>query len=124
MPDFNPLFEFSRTYCVAICTFLVPANLLVTIFTLLLVGFNRPKLQVRRSIAIAIFLALTMISHVMTWFMIGVVMTQTYVLLSLGMVCLITNLWALVHPTSLHQQLINLTNKFALLKWKAVGDKS
>ncbi|MBW4519934.1 MAG: hypothetical protein KME16_09595 [Scytolyngbya sp. HA4215-MV1] len=124
MPDLNPLFEFSRTHCVAICTFLVPANLLVTIHTLWLVGFARPIQQIHRSIAIAILLALVMISHVMTWFIIGVVMTQTYVLLSLGTVCLVTNLWAIAHPTSLHQQLINLINKFSLLKWKVVGDKS
>ena len=55
MFDFTPLFEFSRSHCVEICAFLVPANLLATLRTLFLTGFRRPASQVWLSTSIAYF---------------------------------------------------------------------
>jgi ABC-type multidrug transport system permease subunit len=42
-----------------------------------------------------------MVLHVYTWFMIGVVMAPTYILLALGSICLGINFWAIAHPQSM-----------------------
>ncbi len=96
MLDFNTLAEFSRANCVTICAFLVPANLLVTILTMVLTALRRPSHQIWQSAAIASFFASVMILHVYTWFMIGVVMAPTYILMSLAITCLLTNLAAIL----------------------------
>ena len=44
MWNFEPLFEFSRLNCVAICSFLVPAILITTITTLILVVTNKSEI--------------------------------------------------------------------------------
>ncbi|HAZ45357.1 MAG TPA: hypothetical protein DDW76_08015 [Cyanobacteria bacterium UBA11369] len=108
MIDLNTLSEFSRTHCLAICGFLVPANLLATLQTLILVGLNRPKLRVQRATAIAIVCALAMVLHVYTWLAIGVVMPPTYILFALGSVCLSLNVWALWHRESMMRLLRTL----------------
>jgi hypothetical protein len=92
MLDLNPLFEFSRTHCIAICAALVPANLLATLQTMLFVGFRRPVAQVRLMAAVSSVYALIIIMHVWTWLAIGVVMIPTYVLTVLGCVCISINL--------------------------------
>ncbi|ACC82564.1 MULTISPECIES: hypothetical protein [Nostoc] len=97
MLDFNTLVEFSRGNCISICAFLVPANLLVTILTMGLVALRRPSHQVWQSAGIASFFASVMILHVYTWFMIGVVMAPTYILLWLAITCLVTNLGAILY---------------------------
>ncbi|MCW5312388.1 hypothetical protein GTQ43_00525 [Nostoc sp. KVJ3] len=96
MLDFNTLVEFSRGNCIGICAFLVPANLIVTILTMSLVALRRPSYQVWQSAGIAGFFASIMILHVYTWFMIGVVMAPTYILLWLAITCLVTNLGAIL----------------------------
>lgn len=118
MFDFDLLFEFSRAHCIAICAFLVPANLLATSQTLVLVGLHRPQVQIRRSTGVAVICALVMILHVLTWFMIGVVMPPTYVLLCLGSVCLGINLWAVIHASSMDQLFLSIycTGSLALSK--------
>jgi hypothetical protein len=95
MLDFNTLAEFSRANCIGICSFLVPANLLATVLTMALTYFHRPLQQVCQAVGIASFFAVIMILHVYTWFEIGVVMPQTYILLSLGITCLVTNIGAI-----------------------------
>ncbi|MDX2213115.1 MAG: hypothetical protein SFY66_07485 [Oculatellaceae cyanobacterium bins.114] len=111
MVELTPLFEFSRTHCVAICAFLVPANLIATVQTLLFVGFDRPPAHIRLMTTIASFYALVMVLHVGTWFMIGVVMIPTFVLLWLGATCLAANGWAIAHSKSL----ANLLKRLAIL---------
>lgn len=102
MLDFTTVLEFSHTHCVAICAVLVPLNLLTTLQTIVLVGLNQPTLRVWLAAGLASFSALVMVLHVLTWFVIGVVMLPTYVLLSLGGVCLGVNLWAIAHPRSMN----------------------
>lgn len=97
MFDFNTLFEFSRSHCISICAFLVPANLLATLLTMILTALHRPMAQVLQTAGIASTFAVVMILHVWTWFLIGVVMAPTYVLLWLGTTCLITNLLAIAY---------------------------
>lgn len=101
MFDFNHLCEFSRLNCAAICAFLVPANLAATLQTTILVGLNRPWVQLVPAIIMATVLSVVMILHVFTWFAIGVVMLPTYILLTLGSVCLSINLWAIVNQKSM-----------------------
>ena len=99
----NTVTEFSHTYCVAICAFLVPANLLATLQTVILTGLNRPRIQVRVSVLVASLCAMTMIFHVFTWFVIGVVMPPTFILLLMAVTCLTINIWAIAHPSSMSQ---------------------
>jgi len=99
MFDFNTLCDFSRANCLGICSFLVPANLVATSLTMLLTALGRPKVQVWQAAGIASILALVMVLHVFTWFMIGVVMVPTYILLWLGTSCLLTNLGAIAYRT-------------------------
>jgi prepilin signal peptidase PulO-like enzyme (type II secretory pathway) len=97
----NPLFEFSRANCAAICTFLVPANILCTLQTMVLAGRCRPHGQVRQAALLACIPAVVMVLHVGTWLMVGVVALPTFVLLGLGSLCLGTNAWAMARPESL-----------------------
>ncbi len=96
MLDLNTTAEFSRANCVAICAFLVPANLLATLLTIIFAAIHRPLHQVLQSAGIASIFALVMVLHVYTWFSIGVVMAPTYILLWLGISCLLTNLGAIL----------------------------
>ncbi len=95
MLDLNTLTEFSRANCVSICAFLVPANLLTTLLTIILTVQHRPSRQVWQAAGIASTFALVMVMHVYTWFMIGVVMAPTYILLSLAITCCLANLTAI-----------------------------
>ncbi len=88
----NYLPEFSRINCVAICAFLIPAILICTITTLVLV-FLQSDL-IRLTTILSSFLAIIMLFHVATWFMIGVVTPVTFILTSLAFTCLAINFWA------------------------------
>jgi hypothetical protein len=96
MLDFNALAEFSRANCVSICAFLIPANLIASSLTIILTLLHRPTHQVWQAAGIASTFASVMILHVYTWFIIGVVMAPTYILLSLAITCLVTNLIAVL----------------------------
>ncbi|XZO02454.1 MAG: hypothetical protein ACM65L_01275 [Microcoleus sp.] len=123
MLDFNTVTEFSHTYCVAICAFLVPANLLMTLQTVILTGLKRPRIQVRASVLVASLFAMTMIFHVFTWFAIGVVMPPTYILLLMAITCLTINVWAIAHPGSIIKLMGVLVSVFRknFLKYKSRG---
>jgi hypothetical protein len=108
MLDFHTITKFSHTYCIAICAFLVPANLLATLQTGIFTGLNRPRKQVWASAVFASFWATAMIFHVFTWFAIGVVMPPTYILLLMALTCLAINVWAIGYPESM-MQLIRVT---------------
>ncbi len=107
MLNFAPLFEFSRNQCATICAFLVPANLLATSQTLLLLFLQRPIPQIRLAAIFAGIFALTLFLHVDTWFAIGVVQTPTFILLGLGTTCLVINFWAITDSRSF-QKLLQL----------------
>ena len=84
MLDLEPIFEFSRQNCVAICSFLVPANLLATFLTSILFWMQRPLSQIKISAALTVIFALTLFLHVATWFIIGVITPVTFILAGLG----------------------------------------
>ncbi len=76
----------SRSHCLAICAGLVPLTFLSTAATLALTLLGRPLLgrQVRWSLALQTLGALLILAHDLSWFMIGVVMGPTFVLLFLA----------------------------------------
>jgi hypothetical protein len=92
MLDFNSLNtlfytvgDFSRNNCASICTFLVPANPLATLQTIIIfVALYRPPTQLKLEIAFATLYAATVILHVFTWFIAGVVMAPTFILPSIA----------------------------------------
>lgn len=98
---FNTLFDFSRANCIAICAFLVPANLFFTLQTMVFTGLRRPQVQVQQSALLACIPAVVMMLHVCSWLMIGVIMAPTYILCLLGTTCLSINLWAITYPQTL-----------------------
>lgn len=79
--------EFSRTYCLQICLFLVPANVLTTVAMLAMRLQGRSLADRWPVAAVALLFATVMVVHVGTWFVVGVVMAPTYILLTLGLVC-------------------------------------
>lgn len=97
MLDLQPLFEFSRQNCVAICSFLVPANLLTTITTLVLVATGQSLTRMRWSRGMASVLTSALFLHVSTWFMIGIITPVTFILFGLGSTCLVVNLIAVAY---------------------------
>ena len=121
MFDFSNLLEFSHNHCIAICAALVPANVLTTFFAIVLVWLKRPMSQVWQVSGLASFFALLMVLHVLTWFIIGVVMVPTFVLLTLGGVCLSTNLWVMLHPQSLHRFLSSLGRRVETLRTRTAS---
>jgi len=80
----NFLFEFSFEHCIAICAFLVPANLLLTLWTILLARQGHSPIQTHLVMLAASLAAFILLLHDFTWFAIGVVMAPTYILLVLG----------------------------------------
>ncbi|MBD2098516.1 hypothetical protein H6F90_25940 [Trichocoleus sp. FACHB-591] len=100
---FHSLSEFSRTHCIAICAFLVPANLLATMLTLGLTALRRPTVQIQRAVGLASCFALVMVLHVLTWLAVGIVMPPTFILFWLASTCLLINIWAIAYPASLNR---------------------
>jgi hypothetical protein len=88
------LAEWSRNHCVAICAVLVPANLLATLQILILGGLGYPSGLIRWMSGVAMIYAALMISHVLSWYVIGVIRVPTFILLGLASLCLSINLWA------------------------------
>lgn len=94
MFDLHCLGEFSRSHCLAICAFLVPANLIATSQTILFTILKRRSLEISIISATAIIYASLMVMHVVSWFIVGVVMAPTFILTLLGLTCLVINLLA------------------------------
>lgn len=87
--------DFSRSHCIEICAFLVPANLIATSQTILFTLLKRSPLQIFTISTMAIVYASLMILHVLSWFIVGVVMAPTFILMFLGIVCLTINFTAI-----------------------------
>lgn len=103
--DLNALAEFSRNYCVSICAFLVPANLVTTVLTLLGLYLARPTRQIFATASLALLFAVIMFLHIGTWLIIGVVMAPTFILFGLGLTCFVINLKAISDRQTFEQLL-------------------
>ena len=95
------IFEFSRNNCVAICSFLVPANLISTIAILGSAIKASSSIRLRYLLATSIAFAVSLFLHVSTWFLIGVVTPVTFILLTLGASCLLVSVLAIVYQQKL-----------------------
>jgi hypothetical protein len=104
--DLNSLLEFSRQNCLGICAFLVPANLIATLLTLILVFFDRSPRYLGVSVTLGVSFAILQILHVSSWFVIGVVTPVTFILISLSSLCLFLNSWTILYPLT-YRSLIN-----------------
>ena len=113
MLNIDLICEFSRNHCVSICAFLVPANLLTTLQTLILLFLMRPLSQIRLGAVFASFFALTLYFHVTTWLIIGVLTPVSFILFALGTICLIINLVAITYPRSCGQLLRSISKPIA-----------
>ena len=120
MLDLNTIAEFSRINCVAICALLVPLNLIFTSLSLILSGLNLPQNRVCISAIAGNICALIMLLHVESWFAIGVVRIQTFILLGLACVCLIINAAALFH-SQMMRRLIGMVIKGLRRWWREVA---
>ena len=96
MFDLHSVSEFSRAHCISICAFLVPAILVTTLATMIFTALRRPQAWVWQAAGVGSIFAIVMILHVFTWFVVGVVMAPTYILLWLGSSCLFTNFGAIL----------------------------
>ncbi|WP_218081709.1 hypothetical protein [Anthocerotibacter panamensis] len=92
MDHLHHLLAFSRDYCATVCTFLIPLCILSTSQTLWLLYRQHP--WVVPAAGGAMLLALTLLGHVLSWIVIGVVMGPTYFLFGLGGTALFLNTWA------------------------------
>ncbi len=101
--NIQTLCEFSRNYCIPICAFLVPANLLATSCTLLWAFFGKSLAQIKLAAVVASILAFALVFHVSAWLAIGVVMAPTYILPALAIICLSCNFAAIKYRESFPQ---------------------
>ena len=121
MLDLHCLNEFSRSHCIAICAFLVPANLIATSQTILFTILKRSPIQIFTISASAIIYALLMIFHVISWYIIGVVMAPTFILMFLGIICFAINftaIWLKVNQIEIDYVgiLVKFLQRFVYLK--------
>lgn len=110
MFDLQPLFEFSRQNCVAICSFLVPANLIATTITFILVATNQSLLNLRWAMGIGSMMAIALFLHISTWFIIGVITPVTFILFGLGTTCLLTDVLVFIFRQEISQ---TISTKFS-----------
>lgn len=104
MFDLLPLFAWSRQNCGAICSLLIPAMFLITIATMVLAYVGTSSYRLNWSAAIATFVAFSLLAHVSTWFVIGVVTPVTFILSSLAVMCLLVNVAAIAYHRLIWQQ--------------------
>ena len=95
MFDLISITEFSRTHCISICAFLVPANLLATLLSLIFIVIKPAQIKLLASVTIAGLLAMTLSLHVASWWIVGVIKAPTFILLALATVCISLNVWAI-----------------------------
>ena len=111
MFELSNLAELSRSHCISLCAFLIPANLTATCLTMGLAALNRSKVRVWQSAGVAGIFAVVLLWHVYTWFEAGVVMIPTYVLLGLSSSCLISNIGAIAYSYSRVNRLSGIKEK-------------
>ena len=99
MINFELFSEFSMTHCIALCAFLVPANLLVSLQIILFAAFERPRYQLWLVAAVSALYASALVLHDVSWLMIGVVKAPTFILIFVAALCLSVNAWAIARPS-------------------------
>ena len=116
MIELNSIAEFSRCHCIGICAFLVPTNLFLAMGTMWLVAMDRSTKQIYTIISLSILPAIVLLLHVVTWWIVGVVMLPTFILPLLAVTALSIQTYALVNPQHMRNLLLNIF-KFSVDKY-------
>jgi len=109
MTDGWSIAEFSRNNCIGICAFLVPANLFISLQALIFTALGYSQLRLQVVASFAFIYAIAIIFHVISWFLVGMVMAPTFILLALGIVCLGINFEAIAYRDLLRKYLLKFT---------------
>jgi hypothetical protein len=96
MWDLNTIAEYSRCHCVGICAVLIPTNLVLSSITIALTATAQPIWLIRGFALANMIPALVLILHVISWWIIGVVMLPTFILPLLSITCLTIALYAML----------------------------
>lgn len=111
MFDITSLGEFSRNHCIGICAFLIPANLLTTLTSLILVIVNPSQMKLLISAGIAISFAIILSCHVASWLIVGVIQVPTFILLALSVFCIGLNIWVILRSQQQEPLLSKMVKK-------------
>jgi hypothetical protein len=112
MLDLATLNHFSRCNCVAICAVLIPVNLLISTAVIALSALNLSPRKRQRLAILGLFPALLLVSHVASWWVVGVVAPASFLLPSIALLCTIVNWLCLWKPEIVQQQYGSLRNRF------------
>jgi hypothetical protein len=104
MFDLATLNHFSRCNCVAICAALIPVNLLISTAVIVLSAIDQSPRQRQQLAVLGIFPGTLLISHVASWWIVGVIAPATIILPSLALLCTSIN-WTCVWKPALAQRL-------------------
>ncbi len=95
------LAEFSRIHCLSICAVLVPLNILTSSALLMVTGLGQSRRVILSVAGMASVWAGLLLLHVLSWWVIGVIMAPTYILIGFASLCLTVQGWALIDSASL-----------------------
>lgn len=113
MLDLATLNHFSRCNCVAICAVLIPVNLLISTAVIALSALDRSPQQRQRIAFLGLFPAFLLISHVATWWVVGVVAPASFLLPAIALLCTTINWLCLWKPAIVQQQYGSLRHRWA-----------
>ncbi|WP_339379765.1 hypothetical protein [Okeania hirsuta] len=94
-------------------------NVLASLQPIIFTALRRPKQEINLIALVASFYALMIIFHVGSWFIVGVVRIQTFILLWFASCCLITNTWAVIHGSSM-REFIQFSQQFLVRLTKSL----
>jgi hypothetical protein len=103
MFDLATLHHFSRCNCVAICAALIPVNLLISTAVIVLSAIDQSPRQRQQLAVLGIFPGALLVSHVASWWLVGVVAPATILLPSLALLCTSIN-WACIWKPAIVQR--------------------
>lgn len=98
MTGLGLILSWSRAYCGWVCGALVPACLLITLQVLVFTALEWPQWQRRTVAGVSLVWVGLLEVHVWSWFWVGVVRIPTFVLIGLGLLCVLWVGWAMALP--------------------------
>jgi hypothetical protein len=101
MTGLGLVLSWSRAYCGWVCGALVPACLLITLQVLIFTVLQHPHRRVVAGVSL-VWVGLLEV-HVWSWFWVGVVQIPTFVLIGLGLLCVLLVIWAMAFPGPLQR---------------------
>ncbi len=117
MFDLISITEFSRNNCISICAFLVPANLLATLLSLIFIVTKPSYIKLLMSFTVATLFAIMLSLHVASWWIVGVIQAPTFILLALATVCISLNIWAIAESKQEEPWLSKIVKRTLLMRF-------